>query len=734
MLVSADEAAKLMGMTPGHLRRALCPGLRDRGLAYHGPGPEGGQPRWWIDRRADLALAPGRAGESHRPSNRELYTDKQNRVADLKIKCVEMLRHARQHWPGAQKVWMGRLLADCSKVYGRQVTRTTLLRWDKNHKGAGTREALIDKRGGDVKSTGDPEAWDYFKQLYLDDRAPSDADCWRRTKLYAEKRGLRWCSESSMYQQRDSRIPPEVQLMHRDPKKWRQQVEAGIDQDPNAWAAGEMWVGDHAQLDFFVRVPGKEGFVRPWITAWIDWRTRRIVGYHVGLKPNSTAILLAFRKAMLDETNRGGPSHVSIDNGKDYDCWMFHGQTKQERRANARDELKQDKVAFAGIYGELQIKTHFSIPYGPNGKSRMERWFRTLHEMFDRSFETYAGRDARAKPEMLARIKKNPALVPTIEQAKADLAEWVDAYNRRHTHDIEDLVDEFGRKLSPDGAMSAWRSQVRLINPRALDYFLMGWHKPVTVGRRGIRIEPYGQPLYYGRHDPALSRYKTIPGKRSPQVLVSYDPDDDRAVRVFTMQRKFICEARLDEMGGGANHEQHRAAARRKSAYKKALKLVEGQHKLMEELSPAQAALAEQPDDPPPTEPIAHATEMKIVPTPIDHQVDAIDRDRDRERMAMAAGAEHLADDEEYDSIFTAPPAEEAGSDDEGDALLDEAWSVYQAETEDDDYDFTLAELGGDVPAGPDDHDTDVSFFLADGGGDDEPDDDGPSVLEMLGE
>ena len=745
MLVSVDQAAPLLGKTAGHLRRHLCPGLAGRGLALHRPGPDGGQPRWWIDRRADLALAPGLAGESHRPSNRELYTEQQNRAADLKIHCVNMLRHARQNWPGPQKQWIGRLLNECSKAYGRTVTRTTLLRWDKQHKGTGTREALIDKRGGDVKSTGDPEAWDYFKQLYLDDRAPSDADCWRRTKIYAEKRGMRWCSESSMYQQRDTRIPPEAQLFYRDPKKWRSQVEAGIDQDPNAWGAGEMWVGDHAQLDFFVRVPGKAGYVRPWITAWIDWRTRRVVGYHVGLTPNSTAILLAFRKGMLDPTNRGGPSHVSIDNGKDYDCWMLHGQTKQERRANARDQLKHDEVAFAGIFGELQIKAHFSIPYSPNGKSRMERWFRTLHEMFDRSVETYAGRDARAKPEMLTRIKSSPQLVPTMDQAKAELDSWIAAYNQRTTHHMDDLVDEFGRRLSPDTAMDAWRTQARLFNREALDLFLMGWHKPVSVGRRGIKIEPYGQPLYYGRHETALSRFRTVPGKKAPQVLVSFDPDDDRSVRVFTTRREFICEAQLDEHGGGANHEQHRAAQRRKSAYKRAMKVVLGERMFMEQTTPAQAAMAEQPNEPPPTQPAAHATEMKIIPTPIDHQVEAISSER--QRIAKAAGAEHLTgeDGDDYQSIFDG----DAGGDNsprgahETAGVLDtaptDAWPAGDQadgdQADGEDYDFSLADLGGDVPAGPDDDDTDVSLFLVGHADpDDEPEDSGPSVLEMLGE
>ena len=225
---------------------------------------------------------------------------------------------------------------------------------------------------------------------------------------------------------------------------------------------------------------------------------------------------------------------------------MLHGQTKKERRANKEvsEVLKQDEVAFAGIFGELQIKAHFSIPYSPNGKSRMERWFLTLHKMFDNSFETYAGRNAQAKPEMLAKAKKNPDLVPTLDQVRCDLADWIAAYNKRSAHNITDLVDEYGRKLSPDQAMTAWRDQVRIFNREALDLFLMGWHRPVAVTRRGIKIEPYGQPLFYGRHEHALIPYKTVPGRpkhKQPRVLVSFDPNDDaRGARVYDAPRVYL--------------------------------------------------------------------------------------------------------------------------------------------------------------------------------------------------
>ncbi len=494
-----------------------------------------------------------------------------------------------------------------------------------------------------------------------------------------------------------------------------------------------MWVGDHAQMDFFVRVPGKKGSVRPWITAWLDWRTRRIVGYHLSLGPNSSTILSAFRRAMLDPVNRGGPGHVSIDNGKDYDAWVFNGTTKRERKAKVRGELVQDEDVFRGLYAELDITAHFSIPYGPNGKSRMERWFRTMHESLGISYESYAGRNAAAKPEMLARVRKNPQLIPTLDQAREDLDRFVAAYNARAGHAIEDLTDEFGNKLSPDRALAAWRDHTRVHDPKALDLFLQHWHKPVRVSRRGIGIAPYGEKLWYGRWDAALIPFK--PGHKNGkrvkgrEVLVSFDPDDDSAVRVFTTDWKFICEARRDDAAGGNNQEAHRRGAALKRQYKRSLKFVaENPH--LAYMSADEALLADEPpapeDNPPPTEARQLPGAMKIVRTPIDGQ----SNDVEREQMRQAAGGEFEAPGDDEDDIDVLGELARLGT-------------RNDHEDEDDEADgFSLADLNtpqttanvspdGDL-AGDDDTDVTLTFSPDDAVLDDEDDEDEGSILDRL--
>ena len=111
----------------------------------------------------------------------------------------------------------------------------------------------------------------------------------------------------------------------------------------------------------------------------------------------------------MDESNFGGPKYCWIDNGKDYSAWMFHGSTKSQRQAKIQPQVDEPKVH--GIFNALKIEAHFAIPYGPNGKARLETWFRNLTP-FAQTFESYAGMSVESKPERLAEVLKNPRKIP----------------------------------------------------------------------------------------------------------------------------------------------------------------------------------------------------------------------------------------------------------------------------------------------------------------------------------
>lgn len=644
--IAVGEAARLLGANAGHLRRRCKDELvqnNDATLRPMGGGRVGWFVRRSIDKRLELRVDQIDAGKLAG------YTESQRLLAFARMECVKAYQKRAAEEARPECRWLDALVAELRESVVRRlrseyglrlkVSGPTLKRWARQARGIDGVANLIDGRGGDYSSQGDADAWAFFEAVYLDERRPSIRVCWERTRDQARAKGWKWCSRDSCKRQlrKGDRISLEKQQKHRDPRGWRSRSNPYIAQDAERFAAGECWVGDHRPMDLMCRIttPRGEQIFRPWITVWQDNRTRKVCGWVMSAAPSSSTILAALRAGIMDPANRGGPAVVLIDNGKDFDCYSFHGRTKKQRRDQGVVRFEQPQIA--GVFGLLQIDARFSLPYNPQGKARCERFFATVAGSFDKTFPTYTGKDTNRKPEMLRGILKESREVPTFQHVRDRFADFVAGYNANTEHSIDDLFDEDdGRMLSPAEAYDRWCPTRRMYaDPGVLDMCLMQWHKPVSFGREGIKLAIAGQRLTYGRMTPALSKYKG----RGKCLHVAYDPNDLGEVCVFDKQMRKVCVAPLDVSGGvhGAVSREHVAElSRQKAEYRRSLaKVRDGfalQYRSTEELLADMAAdsadgerAVAAPDAP-----------LKIVRTPIDGLVDAANRSRAK----RVAGAE----------------------------------------------------------------------------------------------
>ncbi len=639
MLVDVREAARLLGVNADHLSRRCRTDLSGRGLAFYLKPPGGGKARWFVHRSYNLKLAPGAAGRSYRAPDLSCYTERQQQAAWQRAACVDTFNEYRVDRTDNQHDWLPGLIHELGQRFpDLSISTPSLRRWHRSYRSPIDILKLIDNRGGNTRGVADPAAWKALRDLYLDDRQPSLRSCWSRVKDLARQQDWTWCSYKSCQRQLNDRIAPDIQTRHREPSKWRGSLSPYIAQDKEAWTAGHCWVGDHKQMDLWCLFGGK--LIRPWLTAWLDWRTRRVTGWVISESPNSSTILAALRHGLMDEANHGGPSVVWIDNGKDYDCYAFHGQTKQQRLGKMNITVNEPQAA--GLFKMLSIEPHFSLAYNPNGKARTERWFRSIEDFF-KSLPTYAGRSTDTKPESLVRILNNRRLIPTFEHIRERFAKYVQGYNRRSDHRIDDLVEDAVR-LSPDDAMARWCFSRRVMaDPGALDLLMQQWHKPVTVTRNGIMINVAGRNLSYGHFDPALTPFKALRKKDRALLNVSFDPHDLGTIRVFDEQWRFVCETAMNGVGGrhGTDAISRRHVAdlnRAKAKYSKSMSFIR-EHRHQEYLTDSELlADAALPDETPPT-PTADRS-MKLIQTPLDGQSKAVQKDR----LRKVVGAEHLDD------------------------------------------------------------------------------------------
>jgi transposase InsO family protein len=724
--LTLDQAADKLGITAGRLR-GKAPALAARGLATKAQAPGQSRPVWWIARQYDPRLWRGEAGRKQQPADLGQLTAKNRDLVRQRMAALDRFRSTRAAESRPVKDWLPELIDQLRADFpDASVSRSHLYEWDKVVRTPADAIELADGRGGDQYHDRYTEFWKRFELDFLDPNQPKVKHSYDRVRLEMRAEGAdpkTIPSLRTVHRQLDDRIAPATQAYHRDREgEYKSRFLPTIQQDTERFAAGRCWVFDHTTMDLFVRA-GERVF-RPYLTTAQDWRTRKIVGWCLTYTPNSDSILMTLREGILDRSNMGGPEHICFDNGKDFDAWFFDGRTKQQRRRKVQNDWLAES-SFRGIFAEMKIEPHFSIAYAPNGKARMERWYGYLHDSFERTFPTYCGKDTTSKPADLDKRLANLPGVPTYEQLHERLSDWVDAFNRRADHNIEDLKDE-GLRLSPTQAMAAWCDTRRMFGTSdehergVLDKLLMHHDRPTSVGKTGVGITVAGSKLYFGLvHGVIVPELRGYQGHAKKKVRCAYDPRDLSAIHVYDdADGRLICIAPNNQTDSAGGRQRVAEAHRAIRAHHKKLADA-GVYRGRPKLSALEFQLATDtlPDAPEPS-----TRSIKPVQTGFDQA----SKQAQEQQYKQAAGAEFDQDEDEPDIL---------------DALANQGGPSPTQDDEEDEADvFSLADFTDpSTPAdGPpddqedDDDDTDVSLTFMPPDDRDEDDDDLPGVLDVL--
>ncbi len=262
-----------------------------------------------------------------------------------------------------------------------------------------------------------------------------------------------------------------------------------------------MWQADHTPLDIWLLdETGKPA--RPWLTVVEDDYSRAIASFRLSFQ-ESTALTtaLAFRQAIWRKEEPhwhicGIPSVFYTDHGSDF----------------TSHHMEQVAV-------DLGIELIFSQVSVPRGRGKIERFFRSVNELFLQDLPGYAPTGHKAVKATLT--------LPAFEQK---FRTWLlEEYHQRVHSEIN---------CSP---ASRWESGGFL--PRMpdslerLDLLLLTVAKTRRVQQDGIRFQ--GQRYI----DPTLAAYV------KEDVLIRYDPADMAEIRVF-YQDHFVCRAICQELSG----------------------------------------------------------------------------------------------------------------------------------------------------------------------------------------
>jgi len=489
------------------------------------------------------------------------------------------------------------------------------------------------------------EAWADFCELYLTTKQWSVGKCHRHIRAAADIEGWAWPKIRAIELRVKKEIPEATKCLKRlGPKEHHRRFIAPYQQDPEAYDVGERWESDHSMLDFFARVHrgGKWVPRRLWVTAWMDWRSRIIAGWHISESPNTSTIKLALLRALKDGLSV--PQRAWLDHGKDYESAALYGLTKKEKqRIKQAGEWWMNSAQGHGLLGRLGIEPHFALPYNHNGKARIERMFGSMHMEHDREYKSWCGsKKDTVDPDALKAAVHDVMSLPTIDEVRERVASWADWYNHTKDHNVEDLdADrETGEALSRIEHYTAnLPAERRLSDPNVLILLEREWSRPLKVGKRGIGIKFGGGTTHYGDVAPELDHYKGT----DRTVFVTYDPEDTGEISVFDGDYRFICRATENDSFGGVGkiskdarilaHQQRSSQRKRARDWAPAHTIsgtihersIAAQREI--EVNATKARLAEQgidTTDMPPLRPVF---------TPLDGQHDEIGRASCRERV-----------------------------------------------------------------------------------------------------
>ncbi len=313
---------------------------------------------------------------------------------------------------------------------------------------------------------------------------------------------------------------------------WEVTQEPFVTRDPEEYRPGELWYGDHTELDFLV-INERGKLDRRWITAWTDMRTRLIPGYVLSWQPCSQTIALSFRNAVTGQQLRAYnsedyiplniqcvPENVEIDNGKDY-------RSKYTQRVFGKIDFEDD----ARMSVQRITNLHYAIPYHGQSKAEMERWFGTIQTML-KYLPGYKGSNARKNQPDTLKQEIAQGEIMTVETFDRMIALAVNTYNNKIHRGL--------KNQSPLQCYLTNQTHNRTIDERVLDYLMMKVRDKIL---RRSQFTLFGNEYY----SESLVEWN---GRKS---VIYYNPLDLGFVAVY-VDKEFKAVAINKEMIGKDEH------------------------------------------------------------------------------------------------------------------------------------------------------------------------------------
>jgi putative transposase len=387
-----------------------------------------------------------------------------------------------------------------------QVARThhippsTIQLWIKRYREKGFAGLANAARSDKGKSRRLPtDAIGLIEGLALQTPPRSMASIHRQIVSVAGEQGWKPPSYARVRQVIKSIDPALVTFAHQGAAAYREEFDLLYRRE--ATHSNAMWQADHTPLDIWLLdEAGKPA--RPWLTVIEDDYSRAVAAFRLTFaEPTALTTALALRQAIWRKEDPrwhvcGIPSTFYTDHGSDF----------------TSKHLEQ-------VVADLKIELIFSEKGVPRGRGKIERFFRSVNELFLQDIPGYAPQGYKTVDAKLT--------LPAFEE---QFRTWLLTSYHHRVHSET--------KCQPQDRWEAGGFLPRMPDSaERLDLLLLTVAKTRRVQQDGIRFQGY--------------RYieATLASYVKEDVLIRYDPADVAVIRVFYHDR-FLCRAISQELSG----------------------------------------------------------------------------------------------------------------------------------------------------------------------------------------
>jgi len=367
-----------------------------------------------------------------------------------------------------------------------------------------------------------------IEMLYEKLQAVSNVNGWDKIPSYAS------VARYLNYLMNDEGMRNAYYLASKGMRNYKNKTMVKASRDTSSVAVMEIAMGDEHTFDCWVSYKQPNGNViaiKPRLVAWVDIRSRYILGDIICKNANSDILKQSLLK-MMYQPNGGVPKYVYIDNGKDYTAKTMTGRNRNDRGGMDFDEEVK------GFYRSIGIEDdHRALPYEPWSKGQIERFFGTVCNGFTRWLKSYTGTLTGSKTS--DKVDKNirdmleKGKLLTIEEFYIKWSEWLNnVYVKREHGGLRKAGEAWNTPLA---MFTKAERYIKAAPPKSYATILMMKSENVLVRNIGIVRKGFEY-----RSD-ELCDYI---GQR---VDIKFDPDDMATLYIFKNGKK-VCEAYSQEL------------------------------------------------------------------------------------------------------------------------------------------------------------------------------------------